>query len=422
MAEQYVNVNIAPQAIGGEARHSVHVIVDREKDVESKQVAKFQSFHIGHAATVNREGLNQSDLIRVLWDRGGLSRMIPISCSMWSFDYTKYDPSEVRLGTFFTDHNPVCYGGPRTWPFKWNDVDCSLAISPTGTTIRVHNNNAEIGNMVVYDIIRAVYDGVVARRPPVRTIVPTVQIYRARDAPHTQWSQGPLRAGRMMHTVYIAQAVKDEILSGLNYFLESRDIYEMYGSTWKYVCLLTGLPGTGKSSTILAVATALKYNVAKLTVTPRMSSVDLETLFATIPERSFLLIEDVDSLFAERSAGSAGGNVDFSTLINCLDGITTREGLVAFMSTNHPEKLDAALVRPGRVDARFHFGYPKRPEIQQALNVLAADWKHEHEEFLNAVGEGCSIARLQQYLFICKRLGRKSILDNIGEFKGGEKK
>ncbi len=46
-----------------------------------------------------------------------------------------------------------------------------------------------------------------------------------------------------------------------------------------------------------------------------------------------------------------------SGLLNALDGVSSREGRVLFLTTNHPEQLDPALVRPGRVDRKIELGY-----------------------------------------------------------------
>ena len=85
------------------------------------------------------------------------------------------------------------------------------------------------------------------------------------------------------------------------------------------------------------------------------------------PPQSIVMIEDVDSVFVERtSVGNGGGRgpgqsssgngrtagVSFSGLLNALDGVAAQEGRIVFMSTNHVERLDEALIRPGRCDVQ----------------------------------------------------------------------
>ena len=56
------------------------------------------------------------------------------------------------------------------------------------------------------------------------------------------------------------------------------------------------------------------------------------------------------------STTSSGGRLSLSGLLNILDGVASQEGRLLVMTTNHLEKLDKALVRPGRVDRIVHFG------------------------------------------------------------------
>lgn len=76
---------------------------------------------------------------------------------------------------------------------------------------------------------------------------------------------------------------------------------------------------------------------------------------------------------AGRGGNEAGGHpnrapgtgISLSGLLNAIDGVATHEGRVLIMTTNHPEKLDAALVRPGRVDRRVGFSLAKKVQIQE---------------------------------------------------------
>ena len=96
---------------------------------------------------------------------------------------------------------------------------------------------------------------------------------------------------------------------------------------------------------------------------------------SNVPERSFVLIEDIDAAFNKRVQTSEDGyassfashrehstkkfcsyqsSVTFSGFLNALDGVASGEERVIFMTTNHVDKLDPALIRPGRVDLMEH--------------------------------------------------------------------
>ena len=63
-------------------------------------------------------------------------------------------------------------------------------------------------------------------------------------------------------------------------------------------------------------------------------------------------MEDVDAIFIERTGAHKGEGVSFSGLLNAIDGVAAQEGRIFFMTTNHIDKLDPALVRPGRCDVK----------------------------------------------------------------------
>ena len=132
----------------------------------------------------------------------------------------------------------------------------------------------------------------------------------------------------------------------------------------------------------------------------------MENLFQTAPQGSVVLLEDVDALFVARNAV---GSVDFSTMLNCMDGVATRRGLVVFMTTNHLASLDPAFVRPGRVDCIVEFALPGAAQFRQALATLGAQFKSEHEEYMSR-NPRTSIAALQKHLFDCIMDERTSIL------------
>ena len=67
----------------------------------------------------------------------------------------------------------------------------------------------------------------------------------------------------------------------------------------------------------------------------------------------FVVFEDIDCVFDGREGKS---KVTFSGLLNALDGLSSGRNQVTFMTTNHIENLDEALIRPGRVDLRVHLG------------------------------------------------------------------
>ena len=88
-----------------------------------------------------------------------------------------------------------------------------------------------------------------------------------------------------------------------------------------------------------------------------MSDDRLMHRLADAPENSIVLLEDADAAFVSRdtetetdSAFQGANRLTFSGLLNAIDGVTSTEGRIVFMTTNYIDRLDPALIRPGRVD------------------------------------------------------------------------
>lgn len=71
-----------------------------------------------------------------------------------------------------------------------------------------------------------------------------------------------------------------------------------------------------------------------------------------------LVLEDFDALFDGRISRTGQHGLTFSSVLNALDGMVSAEGVITIMTTNHEERLDATLLRGGRVDRRFFFNVP----------------------------------------------------------------
>ncbi|CAE6428832.1 unnamed protein product [Rhizoctonia solani] len=177
-------------------------------------------------------------------------------------------------------------------------------------------------------------------------------IYIARGI---EWSQfGRPRRKRELRSVVLADGVADKINQDVQSFMDRGRWYTERGIPYRRGYLLHGPPGSGKSSFIQALAGSLGYNICVLNISERGLTDDrLNYLLAHVPERSFVLLEDIDAAFNKRVQTSDDGyqsGVTFSGLLNALDGVASGEERIVFMTTNHLSRLDPALVRPGRVD------------------------------------------------------------------------
>ncbi|PWY80345.1 hypothetical protein BO94DRAFT_496811 [Aspergillus sclerotioniger CBS 115572] len=180
---------------------------------------------------------------------------------------------------------------------------------------------------------------------------------------------GQPRRKRPLDSVVLDEGVKERIVDDVQDFVSSAKWYHDRGIPYRRGYLLYGPPGTGKSSFIQALAGELDYDIAILNLSERGLTDDrLNHLLTIVPNRTLVLLEDVDAAFSNRRTqtdedGYRGANVTFSGLLNALDGVASAEERIIFLTTNHVERLDEALVRPGRVDMTVRLGEVTRYQV-----------------------------------------------------------
>ncbi len=176
------------------------------------------------------------------------------------------------------------------------------------------------------------------------------------------WEQsGQPKRRRPFDSVVLGEGLAERILADVQEFLDARTWYLDRGIPYRRGYLLHGPPGTGKTSFVQALAGRLDFNIAMLSLSQRGLTDDLlNHLLLNIPPRTIVLLEDADAAFSNRrqrdTDGYSGANVTYSGLLNALDGVASAEERIVFMTTNHIERLDDALIRPGRVDMTVHLG------------------------------------------------------------------
>ena len=196
----------------------------------------------------------------------------------------------------------------------------------------------------------------------------------------TEWQRfGDPRRKRPLESVILDKGVKERIVEDVKDFLNSARWYYDRGIPYRRGYLLHGPPGSGKSSFIQALAGHLDYNIAILNLSERGLTDDrLNHLLTIIPKGTLVLLEDVDAAFSNRRVqsdadGYRGANVTFSGLLNALDGVASAEERILFLTTNHVERLDEALVRPGRVDMTVRLGEASRWQVEQLWDRFYGD-------------------------------------------------
>ncbi|KAK9948552.1 hypothetical protein M0R45_004121 [Rubus argutus] len=177
--------------------------------------------------------------------------------------------------------------------------------------------------------------------------------------------------------------LKRMIIDDLDRFVSRKEFYKKVGKAWKRGYLLYGPPGTGKSSLIAAMANRLKFDVYDLDLSRINNNNELRRILLSTSNRSILVIEDIDCSVEiqnrkeEKSQQSNTNLFTLSGLLNFIDGLWSScgDGRIIVFTTNHKDKLDPALLRPGRMDLHIHMSYC----TASGFKILASNYLGIHE-------------------------------------------
>ncbi|KAA0580175.1 AAA family ATPase [Azospirillum sp. B21] len=202
-----------------------------------------------------------------------------------------------------------------------------------------------------------------------------------------EWSGRTTIRRRPLSSVFLADGVGEALLEDARTFLAGEAWYSARGIPWRRGYLLYGPPGTGKTSLIRALASELDLDLSIVNLaSDRLDDQQLCALLGTAPARSVLLFEDIDAVFRDRDAETAGRGITFSGLLNAIDGVMSQEGHLLVMTTNHLDRLDPALIRPGRIDRRQEIGLATGEQIARMFQAFYPDRGGLAGAFVAAVG------------------------------------
>jgi chaperone BCS1 len=227
-----------------------------------------------------------------------------------------------------------------------------------------------------------------------------------RVATHNYWSLGTRIKPRQFKSVILDGNQASELLGDVKEFLASYHWYQETGVPFRRGYLLHGPPGNGKTSVVKALAGDLGMSIYLLMLSdPDMNDNRINELLAKVPDRSILLLEDIDCAFIKRKRASGKeGGLTFSGLLNALDGVASPEGRIIVMTTNHMERLDPALIRPGRADVKLYFGNATADQARRLFERFFADHAQFAEDFAEQVEDRKhSMATLQDFLMLHRK-------------------
>ena len=269
------------------------------------------------------------------------------------------------------------------------------------------------------------------------------------------WNNFVFKSNRTFDNMYISN--KDNILSRINFFIHNRDYYINKGLPYTLGLLFYGEPGTGKTSFIKALANLLGRHLLEVPLKKINSCEALYEAFYTKEvnginlsfENKIIVLEDIDAMddliknrleTAKKTKnktksdngegrGDEGGSDDDSSdedgaakesvdlnhmfqnfinkkdrktikdislsfLLNLMEGILEMDGRIIIMTTNHIDKIDPALIRPGRIDDKICFKKLCNNEINNMIKFYLPEWQDialtknfrlSHAELMNII-------------------------------------
>lgn len=222
-----------------------------------------------------------------------------------------------------------------------------------------------------------------------------------------EWKSSLSDNKRKLETVILQDNLLEKIKLDIDDFVDSEKWYHDWGLTYTRGYLLYGKPGCGKTSLIRAVSLYLKRHIHYLMLNNVPDDNTLIKLFTKIDfKQTVLVIEDIDCMLdivqdrsqkitsdvshlineinnlkndlrndlkinnISKTETNSKNKLTLSCFLNILDGLHSNNGRIMFMTTNRPEILDKALIRPGRIDQKIKFDYCTQQQIKDIYQMI----------------------------------------------------
>ena len=280
-----------------------------------------------------------------------------------------------------------------------------------------------------------------------------------------KWISQKITNEKNFDNIVLEEKLQQYLINDIEQFINSKDWYHDLGLSYKRGYLLSGKPGTGKTSIIQAIANYTKSNIYMLDLSKFAKDEELELALEMLPEKCVLVFEEIDTqtnVVLNRNlqlqlcdkkekkhkkhkkdntinklhlqnqisnftngkksknqkyhinntysySDSDSDNPDnlsdlndinkqtlikilssgltLGCILNSLDGIGKTNGRITCITTNHPEKLDPALTRPGRIDLHLQLNYCTKNQIYRMFllyykNILNDDLRKQIQDII----------------------------------------
>ena len=303
---------------------------------------------------------------------------------------------------------------------KWNIMLVIQTQNPQSLAGRV--STVRIYTIITYDLdpefVKKFESDMLAHRNSllkIRADSPTVNVYKDyhENDGYTYWDKQTMLPKRKLSTLYLPYEKKKLLVDKINEWFANKELYHKHGIPWNLKILLYGVPGGGKSTITKVIASEWNRNIYECTggkngrfipnaLTDESQNVTYPLFSISDIDKYPALINEPDVEINDKEGSKDEALIQkqiFGNMLNALDGITSGEGKIIVMSTNHIEKFSDAFLRPGRVDIKLEIG-PIDVEVFR---------KYVHD-FYNVIlpkdielkKNNLTIAELQKDAFTCR--------------------
>jgi hypothetical protein len=204
-----------------------------------------------------------------------------------------------------------------------------------------------------------------------------------------KWEKTTKVQKRTKETIYLPDETINFMFNDIEKFYSRKEKYNELCIPHKRTYLFFGPPGTGKTSFIKMLASQFNKTIGIINLSYYFSNESLINAISNF-DADFLVIEDFEQIIRDSNASP-------SAIINTIDGIVNRDGLVMFLTTNNIEKLGDVVARPGRIDKILEIGHATKEVVTKMVTKFFPEQIDKIDKFYDNLPKKITTARLENY-------------------------